>query len=213
MTRAANTENYRLEMTIDLSRVQQQAGCTLCAGPLVQGFIEQKLIFGKPNTVVADNVNETSLTRFLCFMLEAEIQTESNEKEIESPQFAVCVDVEGIPNSRDRSIMKSLVDSEEKFFRYLRFLLEDDVKPEDIQGEMPLSGKPKGTPTESWTFDLPIFENLLAVASREPVRLAEIDRTIKRLQEEDEESVIPQDFLHLWSVFRSVAVAHEVADE
>ena len=109
--------------------------------------------------------------------------------------------------------MKSLVDSEEKFFRYLRFLLEEDVKPEDIQGEMPLSGKPKGTPTESWTFDLPIFENLLAVASREPVRLAEIDRTIKRLQEEDEESVIPQDFLHLWSVFRSVAVAHEVADE
>jgi hypothetical protein len=213
VTRAANEENYRLEISVDLSGVQRQSGITLSAGPLVRGVTEKELLFGQSNTVVAENVNETSLTRFLCFTLEAEIQTETNEKESESQQFVVRVDVEGIPNSRDRSIMKSLVDSEEKFFRYLRFLLEDDVKPEDIQGEMPLPKEPKGATPQSWSFDLPIFENLLAVASREPARLAEIDRTIKRLQDEDEDSVIPQDFLHLWSVFRGVTAAHEVADE
>ena len=101
VTRAANEENYRLEISVDLSGVQRQSGVTLRAGPLVHGVIEQKLTFGKQNTIVADNVNETSLTRFLCFTLEAEIQTENNEKEIDSQQFAVCVDVEGIPNSRE----------------------------------------------------------------------------------------------------------------
>jgi len=45
---------------------------------------------------------------------------------------------------------------------------------------------------------MPIFEQLLVAASRNPQRLLEVDRVIASLREADGEGVIPHDFLSLW---------------
>ena len=57
---------------------------------------------------------------------------------------------------------------------------------------------------------MPIFEQLLVTASRNPDRLREVDRLIVSLRESTEDGVIPQDFLSLWEIFKA-AIPHTEA--
>ncbi len=42
------------------------------------------------------------------------------------------VDVVGIPDSRVSSILKGIINSRDRFFEYLRFLLADDSEKEEV---------------------------------------------------------------------------------
>ena len=64
-----------------------------------------------------------------------------------------------------------------------------------------------------WDFDMPIFEQLLVTASRNPRRLLEVDRVISSLHESNGKSVIPDDFLSLWEVFKAAVPQAEGGDE
>lgn len=106
-----------------------------------------------------------------------------------------------LPDTRMNKIFKSIINNEEKFLKYLSFLLSGDP-PEPIGTErLPVMGDVKN----SQSFQtIPIFENLLVTASRRPDRLRLIENLIERLKGDgmDGETIVSEDFLKLWSVFK-----------
>jgi hypothetical protein len=59
---------------------------------------------------------------------------------------------------------------------------------------------------EAWHFNLPIYEQMLVTASRNPRKLADVDEIIRHLTRDDydSETVIPEAFLSFWEAFRSL---------
>lgn len=106
-----------------------------------------------------------------------------------------------LPDTRMNKIFKSIINNEEKFLKYLSFLLSGDP-PEPIGTEsLPTNGEGKnGQQFQS----IPIFENLLVTASRRPDRLRLIENLIERVKAEGKEGepIVSEDFLKLWSVFK-----------
>lgn len=106
-----------------------------------------------------------------------------------------------LPSTRLNKIFNSIIDNEEKFLKYLSFLLSGDP-PEPICIEhLPANGDvKKGKQFQS----IPIFENLLVTASRRPDRLRLIENLIERVKADgtDGEPIVSEDFLKLWSVFK-----------
>ena len=100
------------------------------------------------------------------------------------------------------NIFKSIINSRDKFFAYLRFLLTDELSKEDLEGDPPEKGDNGGN-GPGWDFEMPIFEQLLVAASRNPRRLLEVDQVISSLREEEGDGVVPDDFLSLWEVFKA----------
>jgi hypothetical protein len=195
VTVSPNGQTYDLHVSVDLQHLVTDPRFHLHVRPLVHGVQEQSLRPGELNQLDFPSISETSLTRSLHFSI-----TDGAEMHRD---FLLRIDIEGLPGTRLANIFKSIINSQDKFFAYLRLLLCDEVTKDDIHAEPP---DRKGMKTENaaWDLDMPILEQLLVTASRHPARLSEIDRVIANLQETASDGVIPQDFLALWAVFRSV---------
>ena len=199
-----NQVNYDLAVTIDLRAVSEKSQLSAGVRPFVRGAEDQPLQFGKHNSLCFRNISETSLSRFLHFTM---FDGEETLRE-----FLVRIEIVGIPASRLDNIFKSIINSRDKFFAYLRFLLTDELSKEDLDDDPPVKKKGKGDGA-SWNFDMPIFEQLLVTASRNPQRLREIDRVISSLHEGNGKSIIPEDFLSLWEVFKASVPQVESGNE
>lgn len=204
VTLAENQVNYDLNLLIDLTSVPGDAAFSASVRPFVHGTEDQPLQFGQVNSLGFPNLSETSLSRFLHISL-----FEAGER---LREFLVRIDIAGLPKSRLDNIFKSIIDSRDKFFAYLRFLLTDDISKEDLDDKEPHRLRRKGD-EECWNFEQPLFEQLLVTASRNPRRLLEVDRVITSLHDENGKSVIPADFLSLWEVFKAAATQEEPSDE
>ena len=90
----------------------------------------------KSNSLHFVNISETSLSRFLHFTI-----CEGDET---LREFLVRIEIAGIPDTRLDNIFKSIIDSRDKFFAYLRFLLTDELSKEDLEDEPPPKKKHKG---------------------------------------------------------------------
>jgi hypothetical protein len=106
-----------------------------------------------------------------------------------------------LPNTRMNSIFKSIIDNREKFLKYLLFLLSG-ATPDPLQHEDKHHSSKGGDDNQSITGA--IYENLLIAASRRPERLRSLEKIIDRLknQNSNTESILPDDFIRLWSVFQ-----------
>ena len=154
-------------------------------------------------TLVFENINESSLSSFLRF----EIWQGSERLRA----FLRKVPIEGLPETRVSRILRSIINSRDRFFEYLRFLLADDLQKE-ANGTEPDDDKRRdgdGDSTDIWDMSTPIFEQLLLAASRSPQRLKAIDDVIQQLCKEDGESsdsnIVPHEFLEFWNVFKQIA--------
>ena len=119
------------------------------------------------------------------------------------------IDIEGLPQDRLDNILRKIIDSSDKFFDYLRFLLADEINKEDLLAAVTAGVPPQHSADmgEGWHFHLPIYEQLLVTASRSPRKLAEVDEIIRHLTSGDSETVIPETFLSFWESFRSLIPA------
>jgi hypothetical protein len=110
-----------------------------------------------------------------------------------------------LPVTRLNRIFTSIIDSREKFLKYLAFLLTGEET-----GIVEPSGKDKNDHTTTnkafWNFDgAPVFEKLMIAASRHPEKLASVDKLIERIKEETvttAEPIISKEFEGFWSVFK-----------
>ena len=116
-------------------------------------------------------------------------------------RFVLNLPVTGLPEGRNSAIMRTVISNQDGFIRYLLLLLGDDkvTGPEQSSN----SGFAKWLAQLARGEDIPLLEELTRTYSRYPERLAEISDLVHDLSQGPQETVIPEDFLDLWSVFES----------
>lgn len=201
---SANELNFDLALTLDLREVTSRTPFSVAVRPFVIAVEEQAVHLGTIDVLTFANISETNLSRFLHVAI--------RDGEFTLREFLVRIEVDGIPSTRLDNIFKSIINSRDKFFTYLRFLLTDELSKEDLDASPPKSGKHPASGA-GWNLDMPIFEQLLVTASRNPQRLREVDRVIASLSEADGQGVIPPEFLSLWEVFKAAIPTTEVGHE
>jgi hypothetical protein len=201
---AENGKNFDLHLTLELERVPSHPGLVLTVKPLntSQSLKPHRLHSGQTVTCTFANLSEVELSRFLHFRIE------STDGELQH-EFLLRIDIDDLPQDRLENILRKIIDSSDKFFDYLRFLLADEINKEDLLAAVSAGVPPSSSPeiSEGWHFHLPIYEQLLVVASRSPRKLAEVDEIIRHLTTGDSEAVIPETFLSFWEAFRSLIPA------
>ncbi len=116
-------------------------------------------------------------------------------------RFVLNLPVTGIPEERNSAILQTVISNREGFLRYLLLLLGDDK----LSGLDPGSG----SGFAKWLVrladgeDIPLLEELTRTYSRHPERLADISELVRDLSHGGRNSIIPEDFLNLWTVFES----------
>ncbi|PWN54832.1 phospholipase D family protein [Abyssibacter profundi] len=149
---------------------------------------------------VSWRIPTSHLTAFVAF------HCKSSHPKVEDIHFVLKLPTQGFPENRVNQVLRTLIDSPERFLQFLRALLgglEGLVDWADGRNE-PGTG-------ESWNLpalgDETLLEDLLRMASRDPQRLEPIRRLIYDLEQSDgDKLVIPREFLHIWKVVeRSLA--------
>jgi len=118
-------------------------------------------------------------------------------------RFVLNLPISGIPDERRAAIMQSVINNREGFVRYLLLLLSGG-------GESDTTDFGLGAGFRRWLMhladgeDVPLLEELTRAFSRSPKTLTEISRLIDDLSVEGSgQSVVPDDFRELWSVFEA----------
>jgi hypothetical protein len=192
-----NGTAYDLRILIDATNLTLPSDFSIKLKPVCE---EQKkavpLEAGKLNDINQfTGFAETRLSPFLEF----EIWHQQNRY----CSFLLTMSIE-FPCNRLNKIFSSIIDSRDKFLKYLSFLLTGEET--SVIDESPIKRNGTGKESEYSLFDqLPIYEKLLIASSRYPEKLMAVDKLIKRLKEETQakqESIISQEFEEFWLVFR-----------
>lgn len=140
-----------------------------------------------------------SVSGFLAFELVA-VARDGAAGDVSS--FVVPVPLEGLPEHRDRALMRRLVGNAERFLRYLLSLLAEDSEASDlaaligrIDGDRPAGNGDGGV-------SLPVLEKLLRTMRRDPARLAGLHPLVSDLAADD---ALPPGFAELWEMIHDVA--------
>jgi hypothetical protein len=201
VTPSENKANFDLRLLLDPGPTQW-GKLKIKVSPFNSDGVEpQELLSGCVTALVFQNINESNLSRFLRFDIwQGADQLRS---------FLIKLEIDGIPETRVSQILRSIINSRERFFEYLRFLLTEDSEMEPIGTDPDADrGSSNGEAGSIWDTSSPIFEQLLLAASRSPRRLKAIDDVIEQLLKEDAEDstrrVIPQEFLEFWEAFKQI---------
>ena len=121
--------------------------------------------------------------------------------------FVVPVPLEGVPEERERSLLRLLIGNAERFFRYLMALLDEDT------GEVSLVDAVEriGSDTDgegAGTVSLPVLERLLRTMRRDPDKLVGLHPLVSDLAAND---VLPDGFAELWEMIHQVATTEGLA--
>jgi hypothetical protein len=141
-----------------------------------------------------------SISGFLAFEL---ITVTRDDADSDVSSFVVPVPLEGLPERRDRALMRRLVGNSERFLHYLLSLLAEDSEASDlaalierIDGDSPADG---GGP-----MSLPVLERLLRTMRKDPGKLAGLHPLVSDLAADD---ALPEGFAELWEMIHQVATA------
>ena len=108
--------------------------------------------------------------------------------------FVVPVPLAGVPESRDRTLLRALVGNAERFFRYLLALLDEDSDQMDLLDALD-SGTNDPDALEGGFANLPVLEKLLRTMRREPSKLSGIHPLVSDLAAD---GALPPGFAELW---------------
>lgn len=199
----ANTQTviYDLTISADTSKLEIPKGFAVRIKPLPEQAKSAVLLKpGQLNTITDfSGYSEQNLSPLLL----VEVDWEK-----ESKKFVLKMDIT-LPESRLDKVFSSIIDSNEKFLKYLSFVLSG-VETDLLARESGRKGGGGAGAGEVPGSNMPVFENLLAAASRNPEKLKTIDAMIMRLGKEagGQSPAITPDFLKLWEVFRGYINRH-----
>ena len=113
----------------------------------------------------------------------------------------VPVPLTGVPEDRERILLRALIGNAERFLRYLLALLHDDPGRVDlldaIEGVEGDAGAGDAGP-----LNLPVLEKLLRTMRRDPAKLAGLQPLVSDLARD---GALPPGFAELWATIYEVA--------
>ena len=122
-------------------------------------------------------------------------------------RFVLNLPVTGLPDERDRAILRTIIRNKAGFLRYLLLLLAAEGQMSQSVLDQLLSGEQESSaiPHENAFVDqIPLFEELVRTFSREPERIRRIGHIIKELTaDEGGEELLPAGFITLWRTFEA----------
>ena len=130
------------------------------------------------------------LTAFIAFRLSVPVRS------VDDIRMTLRLPAEGMPEDRIHQILRTLLDSPEKFLRFLRALLGglDAVLGWEDAGE--------GNDTDDWGVGgggETLLDDLVRAASRDPDRLEPVRRLIDDLRKTDEgRRIVPDELFAIW---------------
>ena len=121
---------------------------------------------------------------------------------VDDMRFTLKLPAEGLPEGRLAHVLRTLIDSPERFLRFLRALLGG------LDGLVDWSADTgKGTESFQWGIGLSgetLLEDLVRVASRDPKRLEPVKKLIDDLRSTEEgRRIVPDDLYAMWVVVES----------
>ncbi len=196
-----NQSNYDLILELNPDDTGWMGMSVRIAPFNTEGIKPLDLPQGRTSTFIFQNISESNLSQFLQF----EIWDGSERLK----SFLMKIEIAGLPETRVGSILRSIINSRDRFFEYLRFLLTDDENKEPAGADRGTkNGDGTGEDANIWDLSTPIFEQLLLAASRCPSQLQAINDVIQQLCEEGEKgqksSIIPDEFKKFWEAFRQM---------
>ena len=130
----------------------------------------------------------------------------------EELRFGLEVPIDNPPLDRDAAIMRLMLRNRDGFLRYLLMMLED-LSGEGAGARSRQIKRAGGEGLGKSGDDFPLFEVLARSFVRDPERLRSISKLVKDLASGTGDSVVPPEFLSLWSVFeQALAKGGEHAD-
>lgn len=191
--------NYQIEFKYDLTLVHSNNEIEISAELFGSTGQKQILKTGIVNGWNVYNISELDLSSFLIIQIKTKYT---------SIGFAVKIKISNLPNTRYSKIFRAIISNPQNFLKYIRFLLADNYWEEQLSfSDTDEKGKSKGGTFMSWiNYESPIYENMLQAVSREPEKLKEIQNVMETIEKEENETntIIPEDFRKLWSVFENV---------
>jgi hypothetical protein len=194
-----NGTSYNLLINIDAIKLTLPIGFQVKVKPLPE---QQKAgVIIKPgivNTILNyRGYSETALSIFLVFEI-------LKDEKIYN-QFLLPMEID-LPESRLNKIFSSIIDSREKFLKYLTFLLTGE-ETDLISNINSTNHKAANNDNSQWALNgTPVYEKLLIASSRYPEKLKSIDTLIQRLKEETtdlKEPIITAEFESFWQIFQT----------
>ena len=138
---------------------------------------------------------ETSLERMSAF-LAFELIHENGE----ASGFVVPVPLMGVPEHRDRHLLKLLIGNAERFLRYLLALLYEDSPQVDLGTVLRAIDTERSAGGSA--VNLAVLERLLRTMRRDPSKLLGLNPLVTDLKADD---ALPEGFAELWDAIHEVA--------
>lgn len=118
----------------------------------------------------------------------------------------VKIPTEGIPEDRDKEVVSSVVSDKASFYRYIAFLLGEDLILSSLEaGDMPADGTDGRFQVRHQELP-PLYEKMLRTAALPDAKkkFAEIDYLLRSISKD---GIVPEHFLELYETFRKVVEA------
>lgn len=116
--------------------------------------------------------------------------------------FVIPVTLEGLPEHRNRHLLKALIGDARRFLRYLLALLYDESPEHGLPGVVGMLERSAGS-ADGGAIRLAVLEQLLRTMRRDPAKLAGLHPLISDLRDDD---ALPEGFAELWDAIYDVAI-------
>lgn len=206
---AATGENYDLQLRLDLYDLSSYDAYSVSVRPLIvaKGYPAESVTLGEMNELVFRGISKVDLGRFFVFCT-------TDEESGLAREFVRFIQVEGLPDDRLGAITRKIIDSREKFFAYLRFLITPEIRKEDLLVTIekePFTQAVGSEGSPSRYANLPVFEEMLIAASRDPAKIARASKIIvelyhRQMEDDQGEPVVPPEFAEFWRAFEDRTV-------
>ena len=190
--------DFRAVLTVPSLEIPDGIKCHAWPVMLPQGRAQPIDSHTKTTTINFNRISIFAVTPFWVFQLRGKLK-----KAEQTVSFVLRLPVKGMPEGRTAAIMSSMINSPDRFLRYLALLLSDDPAAPgvDILRRKRGGGKNNGSGA-SWNTTI-VLESLIYAYSRNPKRLERIEALLTDLKQgATEASVIPPEFEDVWQAFR-----------
>lgn len=181
------TPNENGKYNVQIKSPQRKEKFPLTIAPL------QMPTFAEPlhNEVVFKDIPLAKLSEFYI------VKGNQGDEHIEE---VIKIPTKGIPENRNEEIFRSIVDSRDKFYNYISFMLCDDPEEyffemEQIAKHLKGDGKSLSSPMTGR-----IYEQMLKIAAANPEQLSSLEDVLRIVKDKS----FAQEFLSLYEQFQSI---------